>query len=413
MHIAIVTGELSPFIDTASGGHYVASLADAFVSLGHAVSTVIPFPSNADLSAYSFARRLSPIAVNIADDRVNVIRHDGRTPTGVAVHLLEIDGHLFSADDRPWTPYEVEVFCRAAVHLLGDLSEIPDACLSIDASAAHMPLLGLETDTFKKTAHIPVLYACSEDFSWISAIQEATHRIAIADPAVAVRAAADKKAPLYDMIASGNAIALKMPLHHPLTVENTDKASAKIAYQMSRGLPVRSDVPLIVFPKCDGPPLDAALQGVLRKDVQVIAPQGGTDIEALAERYGDRLLLVQASEIRNGSLRAADACVVGDDGELCRLALACGTLPIADTFAGAELVDLDPACESGSGIILDPFSEQGLSAAFSRLRTAFSRKKAFERVLARLPGFVATWPQIAGHYLALLDEARSANASSS
>ncbi|MCP4606976.1 MAG: hypothetical protein GY847_41770 [Proteobacteria bacterium] len=402
MHIGIVATELVPFIEETPGSVDVASLASAFISLEHEVCVVIPLTPSVDLNAHSLARRLTPIPMEMDDKSYNCIRYDGRTSSGVTVHFLEIEGLAFESGE----PKRIEEFNRAAAAFLGTFTEPIDLCISYDSEAWLVPSLVRETAS-QKDSTVHMLITPSLDNDTIT-FEKATaaDRIVVFDQTSIDEAVSNGIEPLAGMISQDRVIGLQRPVDRcePLTWEK--KSSLKAAFQLGSELPVRSDVPLILFAETENPSFAEVLKSLLRQDVQAICRARRSELSELRERYPDRLALIRDDGPLEKILAPADACVVGRDTRLAALALCLGTVPIAGPGSDTGIVDLEPSCQSGSGIVIEELSASALQSGLNRFTSAFGNNHGFRSLVTRLPQYTVTWRDAARHYLQLAEEVR-------
>jgi hypothetical protein len=176
-------------------------------------------------------------------------------------------------------------------------------------------------------------------------------------------------------------------------VHRSDKASAKAALQASVGLPVRVDLPLVLFAEPPGPRALEALSVFLRGDVQAVVATAGAEpqIDALVERYPDRLARLPGDEVTGAALLAADGCAVTGDPSLTVRALSRGAVPVTTPDSAEGVVDLEPSLASGSALIATDDSPRALAEALARLAAAFRAGSPFADLTERLPRYAMTW----------------------
>ncbi|MCP4606434.1 MAG: hypothetical protein GY847_38995 [Proteobacteria bacterium] len=402
MRIGIVATELSPFIESTLKSADIASLASAFTSLGHDVFAIIPMTANIDVNAHSLARRLTPISFEMNDQSIRCARYDGRTPSGINVHLLEVEGFPYDT-----TTQSTEAFCRAAACFLCSLSDPFDWCFSWDEETSLLPSLFRElAPASSKTAHMLIVSSLEDSSTTM------TKGFAAADCAIIygrdceTGAISKANKPLADMISQGRAVTVSRPgpTGKPLTLN--EKASAKATFQMQSHLPVRDDVPLVLFTETNDKTFPDTLKSFLTEDVQAVCRRTGTTLTSLAERYPDRLAIVPETEAWEKMLEPVDACLAVDDVHLALQALSNSTVPITDLSSAAGIVDLEPTRDSGSGILVESRSTQSMVTGLKRFVSAYRTGSAFKALAARLPGYVTTWPTAARQYLDLMAEVK-------
>ncbi len=402
MQISIITTGFSPFWDSTTQAKERAFLADALVSLGHTVRVVVPLPKGLALDTYSLARRLNPIQSELNGNALKAIRYDGRTSSGVESHLLEIEGPAF--DGQQDSSHYAEAFCHLAISCLDSLSEPIDCCLSFE-SALLFPMCAKKNPLgLSKTIQMLVVDTLEIDPAMLAQGVEAADRIIIAGRNLAEEACTKGIGPLEQRLAQGSAFTLQKPCQPGDSVSSKDKATAKTTFQADSTLEVRSDVPLVLFTNSQDAPFDETLKHFLEGDVQAVCAGSSDELKNLAEQYPDRLCLAPSSESLQPLLAAADGCVVGQDPDMTAMALSNGTVPIAGPGASSELVDLEPSCESGSGIIVADLTTKALAEGLGRFLAAFHQGPDFLSLTKRLPEYVPSWSKTAQHYIQLIDE---------
>ncbi len=400
MDLSIVTPEYDPYLNITGTGQDAASLADAFVAEGHSVTVVMPLPSGVNLDSFSLARRLVPITVSVDGRPKKAIRYDGRTSSGVQVHLLEFEDYSEASSKGDWPEARVEAFGKAAGELLTSLTNSPCACISFGIPASCVPAVvkGKEGETC--ATQVWVLNDVTATAQMLERGIAAADRIILFDAATEdlLRSSGLN---IDEMLEERRAVQLKRP-SADCAVSPCDKKSEKARWQLENGLPVRPDVPLVGFPASDALPYLETIESLVRRDLQVIAEK--TDgVAPLLEKYRDRLALVSRDELFDSVVCAADAFVAGDDESAALSAMAWGTLPIVGPETAASFVEIEPSLLSGSAITIRQVSPEGVEEAFGRLQGAFARGDDFFALLGRLPGFVTTWETTARHYLQVIE----------
>jgi hypothetical protein len=404
MHIAIVAKELPPYVENTMRGAEIATLAEEFISRGHSVCAIIPFPLGRDLYAHSLARRLNPISFERNSEKKRCIRYDGRTSSGVAVHLLEIEGLCADTENDVWEAADTEAFCAAACALLSSLGQAFDWCLSFDSEASLVPAISKSSDSGNQMDHMLVVTTLKGDLAALAKGLLRSDQVVIANREAAFLAESRKIEPLANMIADGSASTFSRPCGSFKPLGLDQKASLKAAFQFKTGLPIRDDAPLVLFAEPDVPPFFETLKSFLKGNVQVAAFSAGGGLKDLTGLYRDRLAVVEAPGSLDDALGPMDACVVGSNVGLVEKALLWSVVPVVGSESGFGLVDLEPSCESGSGIVVDELTEPLLVQGLNRLAAAYSYRSAFKSLAARLPGYVATWAKVADHYLQIMED---------
>ena len=397
MHINIIAFEFAPFVAQSALANDLVQLTRAAVKANHTATVIMPFSSHIDVSAHSLARRLMPIKTTVEDKPFSCHKYDGRTSDGVNVYLLDING----APEKPEDISEKRLFYAAACEVMASLSAPPDVCIAIGTETAGFAMV---FNQYEQLAHLPIVSVISHlpddlDESIIRDL-EAADRIVLNYGRLYTGTLSDALTPLKEMLSKGHIQWMAKPEAAPKGP--VDKISAKTAFQMTAGLPIKRNVPLILF--FESP--DETLAEVLTKDVQIVAADDVKDHDALLERYSDRLVLRPWSTLAE-ALEAADGAVVGATRRLATTSLAYGAVPIADETLAEDIIDLESTLESGSGIIIKDMTPPSLSAGLERLIAAFHKGADFNKLLSRLPGYGATWDKITYQFEELVKEIAS------
>ncbi len=372
MHIIIVADAIAPYQHLADISDESAGLAVAFKREGHQVACIAPFSSDINVGAHSLARRLSPIKVDVDGEVRACVRYDGRTSDGVEVYL--IDG------GEPTGP----AFCKAACDVIASLPSLPDACIAVGPGALRV----IGTCRARASDEVAIPYIARISMEAVVSTVEAS--------------AADRVVFASRALAGGNAEAIIIPSPGARLPAVEDKPSKKTGFQMSRGLPVRDDVPLVLVSDLE----EDALRKVLTLEIQVVAvDMASAAVSEIQKNYTDRLVTVGAAELPS-ALAAADAAVVGTDLVKAQTALASGALPVVDPTIASEVVSLEPSLETGSAIVAGPDGD-ALRAGLGQLAGAFKKREAFTALAARLPDFAVTGERAVAHYVQLIDEVMS------
>lgn len=386
MRIVMVAAEISPFADDAGLGHEVAELSASLAARGHQLHAIAPLPPHIDAEAHSLAKRLRPIQISLGDRDWSFSRFDGRTPAGVEVHLLggadARDGYRF------W-----DAFCTAAVEVLDSLGRADTWCASWNAECAAIPIRDREISD-APLSHLFIVRQLDElEQDRILQALAAADRVLIAGHVTAEQCRSTGLKLLDRMARKGHLCSVSLPVTGGGRVHRNDKASAKAALQASTGLPVRLDLPLVLFAEPPEPEMIEALSVFLRGDVQAVVAAGGgaEQIDALIERYPDRLARLGDGKVTAAALLAADGCAVAGDPSLTVRALSRGAVPVTTPGSAEGVVDLEPSLESGSGLIATDHSPRAMSEALTRLAAAFRTGAPFVDLTERLPRYAMTW----------------------
>lgn len=399
MRIFNVSAELAPYSSDKGLGAEVAKLLAALAKRGHEVRAIAPLPADTDPSAHSLARRLKPIAVNVDGREVPFTRFEGRTASGIDVDLLQPAEAL-----APRERFDA-AFNRAALELVRAADGAEAACISWDRACAPVAALDAAASEPTGASHYVAIRTDARGFDdWAG--PPAARRVILMRPAGSGPGQEIGASSLAAMLEDGRAFSLSPAVddHPPLGA--TDRASAKAAMQAGCGLPVRADVPLIAFAALsDGAFIDA-LGAYLRGDTQAIAIGAGAGgdaaLDALADRYPDRLTVLPDGVSADSLLAGADFCAALTDPSLAARARSFGAVPITTGAHDGGAVDLEPSLESGTSIIADGASAAATVEALGRAVSAFRLGKPFAALATRIQGAATTWPVCAERFEQIL-----------
>lgn len=394
MHITIITSEFTPFVEKSSLSEEVVLFARALKRTGHVASVLMPFSKNIDVVHHSLARRLMPIKATVDGEKLTCYRFDSRTSDGVEVIFLDIEG----AAEKPAKVSDNVLFYHAVCSVLAGLSNPVEGCLTVGTETAGFANVVGQYDDL---AHLPVIAALStvDENTEETVVRdlESTDRIILNRGRLFATTLAENLLPLKEMLSKGSIQWLPLPAGVPHKPE--DKPSAKAAFQMSRELPVRQDVPLVLFVGGDETSLAAFLTG----DVQLAANEQIAGVDGLKDRYPDRMVC-ESSERLIAELGAFDACVCDEKRGRMIQAMLSGVVPIVSETVEAEAVDLENTLASGSAIVIPSLASSHLVAGLERLVSAFHHTEDFKALLARLPGYACTFETAASRMIELLKE---------
>jgi hypothetical protein len=400
MRIFNVATELAPYSNATGLGADVAKLLAALVLRGHEVRAIAPLAADADPSGHPLARRLNPIVVPCGGAEVRFTRFEGRSASGVAVDLLQ-----------PMQPLSgeplFEAFNLAALELVRTVGAQDAACVSWNRACA--PIAALDAaPTGTGAAHYVAIRDSADGFDgWKG--PAAARRIILNGRSDTDSDFVPGAATLRAMLDTGRAIALPRAVDEHPPLDAIERASAKASIQAAYGLPVRADVPLALFTGRleEGALLDA-LGGFLRGDVQAIAlcraEATAAELEALAERYPDRLTVVPAAVDDAALLAGADLCAAIADAALAARARSFGAIPIAATPRSDGAVDLEPSLASGTAFVAGDESPAAIVEAIGRGVSAFRLGKPFAALSERLATTATTWSRSAALFEQILSE---------
>jgi len=387
MRVFNVAAELAPYSNGTGLGAEIAALLGALVKRGHDVRAIAPLETGADPASHQLARRLKPLVVSCDGRDVRFTRFEGRTASGVNVDLLQPDAAL----DRSKL---FEAFNLAALDLVRSAGAADAVCISWNRECA--PLAALDTALPPSgAAHFVAVRGKADDFDdWFG--PPAARRVILTRRGTTESRPSPEAASLTAMLDEGRALALPPAVDEHPPLGPTEKASAKAALQASYGLPVRADVPLTYFGDWPDAPFEAALCAYLRGDVQAIAVCAHDDriasLEAVAERYPDRLTILPEDVATEALLAGADFCAALTDPVLAVRAMSFGTVPIVLAAQAEGAVDLEPSLASGSAIVAGDPSEAAVIEALGRAVSAFRLGRPFGALRTRIQGYAVTWP---------------------
>jgi hypothetical protein len=382
MHIIFITSELLPYVEKSSLAQDLVFFARSLKHAGHQVSAVLPSIRDVNVNAHSLARRLSGVSASFAGLSLQAARYDGRTADGVVTHFLDIPAVPgFEGDQSP-------LFSAATAALVASFAEAPDVLISFGVG-----LSGFSAEARRHpelSTAVTIAHLCDAREGEFLSVKDAD------------RVIVSRRGLMFQDAETAGRVAL-IP-DAVVEREVNDKPSRKTAFQMRAMLPVRNDVPLVLFHDFT---VDA-LAAFLSSNVQAIVFDDRTDCLLLKERYLDRLQTVSRSEL-SFALEACDACVIGNEKHLVSDCLTRGTIPIVTSALRDEVVDLEPTLASGTGIAVSSLDAPHLVVGLSRLTAAFHTKDAYRALVLRLPGYAMTWQRVATYVLGLVDEVITEN----
>lgn len=368
MQIVMVATEFASFKDSEGLGGELAALATGLKKAGNTVHVVIPMYSGTDPSNHSLAKRLRPIELETGRWH----RFDGQNPSGVQIHLLE----------REEKRDPVEGFGEAAAAAVTAIAQEGCGCLSFGTTCFAVPALAPRSEKGTAITHRLVAVDADPGFPTGGDIAPVVWGRGLAD-----RIREDSTHPLAGPVSSGEALVVSKAAGVSFSAA-TDTTSTKASFQVEAGLPVRPEVPLFFFAKPDPDVLESLLPG----DVQAAARISESDenLEALRDRYPDRLTLVVKGDLMGKWLRAADFCVSLDSASDAMASVAAGTVPVVRASTSEGLADLETSLESGAAITVGGDTRREILEALQRCQGAFARREAFAALRRRLPGFART-----------------------
>jgi len=170
MDILFVASELAPMVKATGLADVVASLSKALRLLGHKVTIALPRYPAIEASGVMIARRLTPLVLTVAGERVEVTVFDGRLGSGVELVLLDapglfVDGPARLAEegiaDDPDSAKKSAVFSLAVVELIRQraLAGTPfEVVHAHDWPAALVPYLLLQREGDARPASVLTIH---------------------------------------------------------------------------------------------------------------------------------------------------------------------------------------------------------------------------------------------------------------
>ncbi|MFO8073560.1 MAG: hypothetical protein R6V85_16985 [Polyangia bacterium] len=370
------------------------ALSSALVAAGHEVHAVAPLDADVDPEAHSLARRLRPIEVRDTDGGSRSWRRfDGRSPTGVHLHLLRLED---GAEERGSDP-----FFRVASELIDSLGDEEAWCVTRGLASGIVSRLDRERHPEPPRRHLLLLGAGDEDGSGESLA--AADRVAIQGRAAADRILAEDATPIAKMLASGRIVPLPLAVPDRPRLSRRDKAEIKTRFQLSVGLPVRTEVPLVTLEALSSAGREL-LPRALREDLQVLALPASEDvIRELLDRYPDRLKSLASEDEWSRALDGADLAVAADRPRRTALAVSRGAVPVTTAACAEGVVEIAPDLSSGSGAIARGEPPASLAEAFQRGIAAFHRGEEFRALQERIQGYSVSWKRLAELLTGLMD----------
>ncbi len=386
MRIIVVAG---PCVATDAGRTLdpeTDALSSALVAAGHEVHAVAPLGVDVDPAAHSLARRLRPIEVReTGGDPRSWRRFDGRSPTGIHLHLLRPEDGKEERGSEP--------FFRVASELIASLGDEEAWCVTRGLASGLVARLDRERRPQAPRRHLLLLVAGDEDV--VEESLAAADRVAILGRAAADRILAEDATPIAGMLASGRIVPLPVAVPDRGRLGWRDKAELKAKLQLSVGLPVRPEIPLVAIEALSIAGRDL-LPRALRENLQVVAlARSEQAIRELLERYPDRLRSLASEDEWSCALEGVDLAVVADRPQRTALAISRGAVPITTAACAEGVVEIAPDLSSGSGAIARDEPPSALTEAFQRGISAFHRGEEFRALQERIQGYAVSWKRLA------------------
>lgn len=430
MEILFATTELSPYVKVGGLADVSAALPKHLKMLGHRVTIAMPRYPAFEEAGLMFARRLTPLRIELGGKTFDITLFDGRLASQVELTLIDAPG-LF---DRPGVygeggkDYEdnaqrFAVLSRAIAELARDrdvvhLNDWPTAL-----AAKHMKDLGIATKsvlTLHNVAHqgvfpkeaLPSLGLSWDDFTTDGAefyeqVNVLKQGILSADVVTTVSPTYAKEiqteehgCKLDGVLRSKDRIVgilngIDYGVWNPATDSSlvarfdaedaSNKARCKGALQKELGLPLDADVPLIasvgriVHQKGTDIVADVLPRLARGSDAQFVVAGDGDPalidrIEAALTRVQGRGVFVRAAseQLVHRIFGGADIALVPSRFEPCGLvqlyAQRYGALPVARATGGLvdTVVDCDAKLETGTGFLFEEPTADALFGATQR-----------------------------------------------
>lgn len=189
MDILFVASEIAPMVKVGGLADVVAALAKALRLLGHKVTLALPrFPAIEE-AGIMVARRLTPMPLPGAGERVDVTLYDGRLGSGVDLLLFDIPGQFNrpgvygeEGRDYPDNARRFGLFSRAVVELARQraLAGAPfDVVHAHDWPTAMVPYLMRRDEAFSRARTVLTIHNLAhqgvfprEALSWLGLAEE-------------------------------------------------------------------------------------------------------------------------------------------------------------------------------------------------------------------------------------------------
>lgn len=436
MDVHFLTADADPM--DGHGAFSAGTLAKGLRALGHKPVVVVPGSAHAESLSLPLARRLHKLTVELGDETIAVDIRSGKTTQGVELVVLGTPEQMgegsasFAARDEA-AARRFALFAKAAarfvaeaeseaVHGIGVAGALALAYLpSEDSTAVRVLSIDESIDVGRFDAATAPLFALGADARDADGVVALKAGILAADAIMAPsgsigRALADDAAhPALARVVAENAGAFHSVLPgldgatwNPLTdphlpsrfdpVDRSGKARCASVLCKQLGLPVRAGAPFVVFElgtrdaAMDAAALEA-VRAALRLDATVVVRtnHSGAALEALAERWTDRLVVDAESENArlHALLGAADLSVLArEDARSAGHVLASlryGAVPLLSRFhpVANRLVDCEASLRTGNAFVADGLDAESLVSTLRRALAAFQTGLPFELVRQR------------------------------
>ena len=455
MQILFVTPALSPLTGDSSLGHLTSSLGGALCALGHKVTAVVPLQQPEVVDRYSFARRLSPMTVELPDNEISLFIFDGKLPSGVEVRLLANES-LYQGrpalDDGEDEPLRQDVLARAAL-LLGSAEATNDPPLHvIHGFSLAGAMISFHARNFPPTTNVKRILSVDDlsrqgrfDRSWVERLGlswddftpegfefygdlnmlkaglvsadrllmpslSSTLEAVTADGGHGLEGVLSRKQqettsllPGLDYARWTPATDIHLPVHFDAE-QLAGKRSCKASLQHALGLPVRAEEPLIALaPPLEqlAAPLASSLERLLRSGAQLVAPRNladplGSAVTEEADKALRQIALVEADEERwHQTIAAADLLLL--DAPLDQRAdqllagLRYGALPVVRPLGLARDLVVDLTGSLDSGNGFLVHEPDELLATVQRALTALRAGPVYHETLSRTMSLRCSW----------------------
>lgn len=391
MRIAMFSKQASPYAATDSRAGDIRSLAEALTDAGATVHLIVPVSARCDFDDSSLARRLAPVRVEGAEigEWHQFEKSESR---GFHLHLLQ-PKHKGAPEESL-----AQDGARAADALIASMSEPPEWILSCDEDNELADVLLAKSEhTTPFFSFITDRFASKEGLARSVELADA---IAVCGSWAYQLASMDAVPDLPSRLEDGSLVIERPPYRSTRAQAPAFRASAKASLQLSLGLPVNGDVPLLFVDDEVLAHRLELLRDLLLMNIQIIATRAPDKSAVDIDQFKDRFAVTRGET--DDLLCAADGCLVWQDARLVASALHLGAVPIATPHAGADLVDIEPNLRSGSGFISVDDSVTGLKVAVERFAAAKARHLEFDTLAKRLPTYSRSWTDVALHCMQLM-----------
>ncbi len=441
MNILFVSDAIAPLSGNGAAARVCSALPKALKALDHQPFVLSPLYQGIDPTTHSLARRLTKLTYPIAGQDWSCALWTGRTIGGSELVFI---GHetLFQSvprideGDEAAVALRTGAFIRSALTLLerneagweaihghGWLGAAVIAAAKAAGIGLRTVLTVHDTTETQMFSGEHAVTAGLAETAPADSIDPLKAGLAAADVVTVTSSSTDLSTLGFDdeaLVASGG---IDGATWNTLTdpelsarfdpVDLDGKAQCKGALQKELGFPERNDAPLLVAlggsDPADGLDLLAKCTSMLlRNDIQLLVGVTGecagltAAFGELADRWPDRLQFrneVEAGFIHRALGGADIALLASPDGsqvELVQAAQRYGAVPVARAIGahGEAIVDADASLATGTGILFDEVSSDGVLGAARRAVAAFA-SDGFEPLRRRVMRLDVSWDRSA------------------